>query len=88
MEKWISVKDRLPSKNGRYLVTYGYIVDSNYRYIKTVEFAENLTKLDNYDFPKNEYNRAGFYDYDSDFGYYEVTKVLAWMELPEVYEGE
>lgn len=87
MEKWISVKDRLPSKNGRYLVTYGYIADLNGRYIKTVEFAENLTKLDNYDFPKKEYNRAGFYDYDSDFGYYEETKVLAWMELPPVYEG-
>lgn len=88
MEKWISVKDRLPNKDGRYLVTYGYIVDLNYRYIKTVEFAENLTKLDNYDFPKNEYNRAGFYDYDSEYGYCEETNVLAWMELPPVYEGE
>lgn len=88
MEKWISVKDRLPSKNGRYLVTYGNILGFNNRYIKTVEFAENLTKLDNYDFPKNEYNRAGFYGYDSDFGYYEEINVIAWMELPPVYEGE
>lgn len=88
MEKWISVKDRLPNKNGTYLVTYGSITDLNNRYIKTVGFAENLTKLDNYDFLKNEYDRAGFYGYDSDFGYYEETKVIAWMKLPAVYEGE
>ena len=88
MEKWISVKDRLPNKNGTYLVTYGSITDLNNRYIKTVGFAENLNKVDKCDFPKREFNRAGFYDYDREYGYYEVTNVLAWMESPAVYEGE
>lgn len=88
MRQWTSVKDRLPSKRGTYLVTYGSISDLTNRYIKTVEFAENLNKIDIYDFPKREFNRAGFYNYDREYGYYEETEVIAWIEPPAVYGVE
>ena len=67
-----------PKKDGRYLVT----TDGNYVAIKS--FAKNLRKIDKYDFDKAE---PGWYDYDSDFGYYKYHKVIAWMELPEPYKG-
>lgn len=88
MDKWTSVKDRLPNKNGKYLVTYGSNLNKHERFIEIAGYAKNLTNLDNYDFPKREFNRAGFYGYDSEYGYYEATKIIAWMELPAVYEGE
>lgn len=88
MEKWISVKDKLPDKSGKYLVTYGSNLNKDERLIEIAGFSKNLTSLDKYDFPKREFNRPGFYGYDSEYGYYEQTKVIAWMELPEVYKGE
>ena len=75
---WISVSKANPKKNGRYFVT----TDGNYVAIKS--FAKNLREIDKYDFDKAE---PGWYDYDSDFGYYKYHKVIAWMELPEPYKG-
>lgn len=80
MIRWIDVKDRLPEKNGKYLV----IVGSSFgTYIRLAGYRHDLFKLDNYDFKKGD---SGFFDYDSEFGYYKVDKVLAWMELPEIPE--
>lgn len=83
---WISVKDKLPNRDGKYLVTYRSDIDN--RFIRIYGYSNNLSKVDNFDFPRSKYNRAGWYDYDSDFGYYEVTNVIAWIELPEEYKGE
>ena len=77
MAEWISVKDRLPEENGRYLC---YIVDGN-GYQRMLCFALNLETVDDYDFYHQNY--AGFYDYDSEYGYFEYTDVTHWMPLPE-----
>ena len=74
---WIPVSKANPKKDGRYLVT----TDGNYVAIKS--YAKNLRKIDKDDFDKAE---PGWYDYDSDFGYYKYHKVIAWMELPDVYK--
>ena len=74
---WIPVSKANPKKDGRYLVT----TDSNYVAIKS--YAKNLRKIDKDDFDKAE---PGWYDYDSDFGYYKYHKVIAWMELPDGYK--
>jgi len=45
--EWINVKDRLPKKNGQYLVVYKYF---DYRSIGVVRFSTNLSKVDKYIF--------------------------------------
>lgn len=79
MGEWVDIKDRLPKKDGEYLV----IVGSFGTHIRLACYRHDLFKLDNYDFKKGDF---GFFDYDSEFGYYKVDKVLAWMELPEIPE--
>lgn len=79
---WISVaKNGLPKKNGRYLCTVNNI---GFDFVEVVSFANNLSKVDEFDF--FGYNRAGWYDYDSEVGHYEVTDVVAYMELPKPYK--
>lgn len=81
MLEWISVKDKLPNKNGKYLCCYRLYAFGS-KSIGIYSFAKNLRKVDKYDF-KSE-NRAGWYDYDSEWGYYERNNVTHWMPLPEL----
>lgn len=77
-------KTGYPPKNGKYLVTINYTDRS---VLQIVRYTNNLSKVDKYDF-KGDTN-PGWYDYDSEYGYYPVYDVVAWMELPEAYkEGE
>lgn len=74
--EWISVKEKLPKKNGKYLCCCGN------KYIRLLGFARSLYSVDRYTFA-NEH-RSGFYDYDSEYGYYEWSGVTHWMPLPEL----
>ena len=83
--KWIHVSERLPEKDGEYLVTVSSFCGLPQR-IEVLSFATDLHKIDEYDFPEH---KCGFYDYDSEWGYLEVDDVLAWMpSLPEPYKEE
>lgn len=75
---WISVKERLPNKNGQYItVGNNKVVEINY-------WNKNLYKVDNYAFYDRR-NKNGFYNYDSEYGHYEVTdSVTHCMLLPEL----
>lgn len=73
--EWISVKDCLPRKTGKYLCC------CDGKYIRLLGFAKSLYSVDRYTFA-NEH-RSGFYDYDS-YGYYEWSGVTHWMPLPEL----
>jgi len=79
---WIPVSEK-PLKDGAYLVTrktYGKPI------IDTVKYAKDLYTIDKFDFADKK-GQSGWYGYDSDFGYYEVTEsIIAWMSLPEVYK--
>ena len=77
MGEWISVKDKLPDKDGNYLCCWG-----EHKGIAICSFAKNLRKVDKYDFKGK--NRAGWYDYDSEWGYGEMCNVTHWMPLPEL----
>lgn len=93
MEKWINVKDKLPDKDGRYLVArkcrIGIIVD-------ILDFDRCLSKVDRFLFPEDEgFKRPGWYDVDElysdtfdDEYNFEITDVVAWMELPKAYKIE
>ncbi len=82
MDKWVSCKDKLPEKNGKYLVTEkSPIVHPGT--IRIRNFSNELNKVDHFVFGRKR--KSGWYDYDSEYGYYEVLDVLAWQELPEPY---
>ena len=72
--KWISVKDRLPNKTGKYLICNEFLIGK----IDTCRFATNLRKIDKYKFKKR---RRGWYHY-GDYGFSEVYGVTHWMPLP------
>ena len=77
---WIPCEERMP-ENGTYLCT----VDGWFKYRKILNFAKDLHSVDAYDFI-NKKGVAGFYDSDSEYGYFEVPDVIAWMPLPEPYK--
>ena len=77
MSEWTSVKDKLPDKDGDYLCCWG-----ERKRISIYSFAKNLLKVDKYDFGRKK--RAGFYDYDSEWGYGEMCDITHWMPLPEL----
>jgi hypothetical protein len=85
MNEWISTKDRLPdNEKKKYLcVIKGW---SNYSYIQICSFTANLESVDEFDLRGRNY--AGWYDYDSEWGYGEMTGVTHWMELPDLPEED
>ncbi len=78
--RWTLCKDKQPP-NGQYLVCkllYGSVCGYD-----VGTYAEDLSKIDKYDFPAKQYKGVGgWFDYDSETGYYQ-TNVYAWMKLPE-----
>ena len=85
MSEWIPVSERLPDKIGEYLVTQKTSF-SDYVYRSVAGYALNLHDVDEYDFAGEGKKRAGWYEYDSEWGYYEIDGVIAWMPVPEPYE--
>lgn len=68
--EWISVKDRLPEKDGQYLCYKNYVVGG---------YCDLLWYGTIYDHGK----KRTFYFFDPDYGDIEVSNVTHWMELPE-----
>lgn len=82
---WISVKDRLPEKDGQYLIYYN---DDGFRGVWIDNFAVNLSNV-SYCFKGK--NRSGWFSYELDYSgqynYEETTSVTHWMPLPEPPKG-
>lgn len=87
MNNWISVKDRLPEKNGDYLVVVkGYVTTSPY--VKILSFMSNLKLHPEFRYYDKVYNgQSGWWESDSE-GDWIVRDVTHWMELPELPEEE
>lgn len=77
--EWISVKDRLPEKDGEYVV---YVQYPHVHLIMIISWASNYKGF----YPDLK-GRAVWYDYDSEYGDCEITDVTHWMELPTPPEG-
>lgn len=73
-----------PPKSGKYLVTRNYA--ANACIVDTAKFTKDLYHLDEYTFYDKK-NKSGWYNYDNEYGYYEVDGVVAWQYLPEPFEG-
>ncbi|MBR5607735.1 MAG: DUF551 domain-containing protein [Bacteroidaceae bacterium] len=78
--RWISVEERLPEKNGRYLVIhkfYSYNLQGIFSWTDCYDGVEEHLR-----------GRAMWYDYDSEYGDYATSGVTHWMPLPEPPEVE
>lgn len=82
VREWIPVTERLPDKKGVFLV---YVKTQNKwgGYIKTTWFTTCYEGVEDH-----MQGKKIWYDYDSDFGDYEVRNVTHWMPLPEPPKGE
>ena len=80
--EWIPCSEQQPSKDGNYLVCH--TICGKTTAVDIAGYAKNLRKVDKYDLPKN---KNGWYQYDSEYGYYETDGIVAWMPLPKPYEG-
>ena len=80
MTGWISVKDRLPEKDGDYVV---YIQYPYSNLIMIISWTNNYKGF----YPDLK-GKAVWYDYDSEYGDCEITNVTHWMPLPLPPEGE
>lgn len=99
---WIPVEERLPEIDpNKPMVTYlitTYAPPSKrreaYYDVFTACYTDNLYELDEYDFPDDSFKRPGWYNEDSEMGYYEVggpydqltPQVIAWMPMPGPYQ--
>ena len=83
--KWIPVTEQLPEKDGKYLTVHTLNTIPPKPWIEVCWFAKNLKKVDKYDFPKK---KSGFYQSDSEYGFYEVSGITHWMPLPQSPESE
>lgn len=75
--KWIPVTERLPEKDGKYLVHR--IICNRIPIMSVVGFARNGKKVHEFDLRKH---KNVWHDYDSETGYYPLTTVTHWMPLP------
>ena len=83
VQEWISVKDRLPEKDGAYLVTTNSFGDR--QSVKLRWFAKDGENVDAYDLAGQ---KDVWYLYDIECGYVSIKTVTHWMPLPEPPKGE
>ena len=77
VQEWISVDDRLPERDGAYLVTTNGV--SGLQNVKTRWFAKDGEMVDAYDLAGQ---KDVWYLYDSECGYVSIKTVTHWMPLP------
>lgn len=82
-QRWIPCSERLPENKERVLVTCKC---SHGLKTSILRYAKDLYKVDVIAF-EDKRGEGGWYDYDSEYGYYNITGITAWMPLPDAYEG-
>lgn len=85
--KWIPVTERLPEENGKYLTVFTVNTIPPRPVIEVSCYAKDLYKIDKYDF-QDKKKKSGFYQYDSEWGYFEMSDISHWMPLPQPPESD
>ena len=84
VQEWIPVTERLPEKDGYYLVAKKIFNNSIMQ--EVLSFVKDGRKVDKYDFHRGWKNV--WYLYDSEWGHLTIDTVTHWMPLPEPPKGE
>lgn len=79
--RWIPIEEGLPEEAGSYLVVTNFYYGPS---VSIVGFSTNRHGICDFDLKDLG---AGFYGYDTDYGYYPVDDVLYWMPIPRLPEG-
>jgi hypothetical protein len=79
--EWISVKNRLPEKEGQYLCASYYKTTDSW-HTNLYWFSKDLYKFNDLDFSDKK-GVSGFWDSDSEWGCCHHENVTHWMPLPE-----
>ncbi len=74
---WIPVTEKLPEKDGRYLVFKQYYGCTWFDVLRFAKDGESVSKYD------LENAKDVWCGYDSEYGYFSVDSVTHWMPLPE-----
>lgn len=84
MSEWISVKDRLPDEDGKYLVTVTYVGTGLDDIVEILYFFKDLTRVKKYGYLSDPgCHRAGWCWYDEECEQFdEEDSVTYWMPLP------
>ena len=78
VQEWISVDDRLPEKDGAYLVTTNSFGDR--QSVKLRWFAKDGEMVEAHDLAGQ---KDVWYLYDIECGYVSIKTVTHWMQLPQ-----
>ena len=81
MDKWYNAKTALPKENGEYLCISTFSMHQSY---EICGWTDCLQDIDKHDF--KGIKRGGWYMYDSEYGFYEMTNITHWMPLPKLPE--
>ncbi len=81
--KWISVNERLPKEDGEYLVSRHYTLSDNYC-VEILKYVKDLSEID--DNFRDKKGIGGWIDWNHNYGYYDVSNVVAWIPLPKPYK--
>lgn len=79
MIDWHTINKRPTNTKARYLVAVK--IGKHYVY-DLAGWSNDLHSVDKYNFEMN--SGAGFYRYDSEWGYVRTRNVVLWSELPEI----
>ena len=77
--RWTSCSERLPSEDGRYLVTYPLFVLKN-KWVNVLWYGKPSM-------PNIKVKGKCWYCSDDEYGDVVYDDVLAWMPIPEPYKG-
>lgn len=78
--KWIKCEEKLPEKNGSYLVVEQYY---DHRTVKILKFALDLNKVNDWNFTEHA---PGWYEFDPEKGFSRYKGITHWSELPPLPE--
>lgn len=84
---WISVKERLPEKNGDYICTCRWSEDFDKDFhVDVLEYNTQISPSISDDLKDRIFSNGGAFGEMWPDGLDNLMEVKAWMPLPEVYE--